>query len=97
MWPWIIHRSEKYWDNPLEFKPERHLDRQERSVFSYIPFGAGGRECIGKRLALFEAKVVITMVMQNFSLRLAPGCTPKPILKVTLRPDSLMMNINKVQ
>ena len=41
-------------NNPLIFKnpevidPERWLDCKHRDAFEFIPFSAGGRNCIGK-------------------------------------------------
>jgi len=94
VWPWILHRSAKYWDRPEVFQPERHQTARE-NPFSYLPFGAGNRDCIGKRLALTESKVVISMVLQNFRLKMAPGHKMTPKLTITLRPDDLIMNIQR--
>ena len=94
MWPWLIHRSEKYWNRPLDFIPERHAEKRDnQNLFSYIPFGAGPRECIGKKLALTEAKVIIAMACQKYYLRMAPGHKMEPRLTVTLRPHDLVMNV----
>jgi len=88
-----FHSSTTNRTNQLESSESRTDKPAAQSSFKYIPFGAGPRECIGKRLALFEAKVVICMVVQRFSLRVAEGHHVKPVLNVTLRPDDLIMNI----
>lgn len=46
-----IQNDEKYFDNPTEFRPERFADQDnmKRHNFSYLPFGAGPRACIGKK------------------------------------------------
>ncbi|KYN12211.1 Cytochrome P450 3A13, partial [Trachymyrmex cornetzi] len=41
-----IHRNPAYWYKPLEFIPERFLTTRHR--YTYIPFGMGFRDCIGK-------------------------------------------------
>lgn len=49
--PFLIHRNPKVWDKPDEFRPERFLSEnhdQERHAFSYVPFSAGARNCIGE-------------------------------------------------
>ena len=61
----------------------------------FLLLGAGSRECIGRKLALYEAKVVICMLLQRFRAQMIPGSTMKPILRVTLRPDNLRMRIQK--
>lgn len=45
---WALHRDPEFWDNPLEFIPERFLDDPEKfdylgNSFQYMPFGCGGR------------------------------------------------------
>ena len=45
-----LGRSEKYWDEPNKFKPQRWLRQGGKNFhpFAYIPFGAGPRMCIGE-------------------------------------------------
>ena len=50
--PWLIHRHKKYWDKPDHFIPERFMPDAPKPIkFSYIPFSAGPRACLGKTLA----------------------------------------------
>lgn len=43
-------RSEKYFQDALEFKPERWLrgNKDQSHPFSNVPFGFGPRMCLGK-------------------------------------------------
>ena len=41
-----IHRNPMYWYKPLEFIPERFSSTRHR--YTYIPFGMGLRDCVGK-------------------------------------------------
>ena len=54
--------------------------------FSYLPFGAGPRTCIGQNFAQMEAAAVMATFLRSFQLKLRPGYTPEPRLRVTLRP-----------
>jgi cytochrome P450 family 4 len=44
------HRLEKYWDDPDVFNPDNHLPVKaaDRHFYSFIPFSAGPRSCVGK-------------------------------------------------
>ena len=67
---WVVHRSERYWENPTEFDPDRFtLERsRDRPRFAYFPFGGGPRHCIGKHLALLEGRVITATVAANYDL-----------------------------
>ena len=67
---WVVHRSERWYDNPDAFdpgrwKPER---RSQRPRFAYFPFGGGPRHCIGKAFSLLEAKIIMATVCSRFDL-----------------------------
>jgi cytochrome P450 len=67
---WVVHRSERYWDEPEQFDPSRWLpeNRRDRPRFAYFPFGGGPRHCIGKQFAELEAKLVLAALGKRFSM-----------------------------
>lgn len=89
--PYVVHRKDEFWRNPLDFRPERFDPDQESKHhrFSYIPFGGGPRLCIGNQFAAVEAHLIIAMITQKCRLELAqdPGGVKVDAL-VTLRPQS---------
>ncbi|KAK5641869.1 hypothetical protein RI129_010416 [Pyrocoelia pectoralis] len=45
-----IHRDPQHFENPNKFDPERFNDENKTKIkpYSYLPFGSGPRNCIGK-------------------------------------------------
>ncbi|KAM5228606.1 LOW QUALITY PROTEIN: cytochrome P450 3A4-like [Ctenodactylus gundi] len=66
-----LHRDAKLWKDPEAFCPERFSKKNVDSIdpYTYLPFGAGPRNCIGMRFALMNMKLAITKVLQHFSLQ----------------------------
>ncbi|MEM7032960.1 MAG: cytochrome P450 [Chloroflexota bacterium] len=94
--PYITHRHSEFWSEPEAFKPERfspaQLDKQSR--FAFVPFGAGPHQCIGRDLAVVEAQLIISMIMQRFRIVLGNIDQVKPLARVTLAPDrNLTMHV----
>ncbi|KAF2164936.1 hypothetical protein M409DRAFT_24837 [Zasmidium cellare ATCC 36951] len=76
MGQWYMGRSERLFDNPQEFRPERWLAHETSSVSGrqvdevLKPFSMGPRNCIGKLLALAEARLVTAKLVWHFDLEL---------------------------
>ncbi|XP_009318309.1 PREDICTED: cytochrome P450 3A29-like [Pygoscelis adeliae] len=68
---YVLHRDPEYWPEPEEFRPERFSKESKDSIdpYTFLPFGAGPRNCIGMRFALLIMKVAIVVLLQNFSFR----------------------------
>jgi len=65
---YAIHHSEEYYPNPDKFNPDRFLpeNRDQIIPYTYLPFGAGPRNCIGMRFALTEAKLGLVSILQKY-------------------------------
>jgi len=64
---WAIHRDPENFEDPETFRPER-WESPSNPQFSYFPFGAGPRSCIGKRFSLVEATMVLATIADQWTL-----------------------------
>ncbi|KFP72217.1 Cytochrome P450 3A12, partial [Acanthisitta chloris] len=77
----VLHRDPAYWPEPEEFRPERFSKENKEGIdpYTFLPFGAGPRNCIGMRFALLVVKVAVVVLLQNFSFRTCKD-TPIPLV-----------------
>jgi cytochrome P450 len=87
---WVVHRDARWFDAPLEFRPERWEAGLAKQLprFAYFPFGGGPRQCIGNTFALMEASVVLATVGQKFRFQLVANHKVTPLASITLRPKN---------
>jgi len=87
---WVVHRDARWFDAPLEFRPERWENGLAKQLprFAYFPFGGGPRQCIGNTFALMEASVVLATIGQKFRFQLVPEHRVIPLASITLRPKN---------
>ena len=87
IWPWIIQRHKKLWDEPDAFDPERFAPgrKNDRHRFQYLPFGAGPRTCVGARFAMAEALTILAIWLAKWRFEPTPGRDVRPSGMVTLR------------
>ena len=89
----LIHRDPRWWDQPLEFRPERFMpEAPPPARGTYLPFGAGRRVCVASSFALTEGTLIAAMTSQRFRFARAVEGPPGESATVTLRPaDRLPM------
>ena len=85
--PWVLHRHQRLWRDPDAFDPGRFMpDMPQPPRFSYLPFGAGPRVCVGAQFALTEATLVLAMLLRRFRVTLEAE-PPVPAGVVTTQPE----------
>ncbi|MCB0344129.1 MAG: cytochrome P450 [Bdellovibrionales bacterium] len=81
------HRLAKYWKNPEAFDPDRFTEAEsaKRPPFSYIPFAAGHRNCLGGTMAMLQAKMTVAQLSQRLKIDLMPGHPIELMPSTTMR------------
>jgi cytochrome P450 len=86
--PWVLHRHRLLWRDPDSFDPSRFLPGAKPPArFSFLPFGAGPRACVGAQFALTETVLVLARLVQAFRIELADDRPVLPLATITLQPD----------
>ena len=84
----VTHRDPRFFPDPLRFDPERFTPeaKARRAKFTYFPFGAGFRQCIGESFTWMEGVLLLATLGQRWKLALVPGHRVEPEPLITLRP-----------
>ena len=71
--PFVIHRDERHYDDPLEFRPERFEDRlqQYRAAGTYFPFGVGPQACLGEYLAKSIVTTAVAVILKDYAISIS--------------------------
>ena len=87
--PYIVHHSARYWDDPEKFDPSRFMpeNAKKRSAYSYLPFSAGKRACIGGALSIVENTLALTQLLRKFRLEYMGEVPARMDATVTLTPQ----------
>jgi cytochrome P450 len=88
--PYLAGRNALAWDQPLEFRPDRHLNNSPeeaaRMNAAWVPFGRGPRRCIGFGLAQMELTLILARLAMRVDLQAVNPLTPSPHGMVVNRP-----------
>ncbi|XP_030061799.1 cytochrome P450 4B1 [Microcaecilia unicolor] len=89
---YAIHKNPSVWPDPEVFDPLRFSPENSsgRHSHAFVPFAAGGRNCIGQNFAMNEMKVATALTLQRFQV--SPDETRPPI-KI---PQLVMKSMNGI-
>ncbi|MCY7376584.1 MAG: cytochrome P450, partial [Pyrinomonadaceae bacterium] len=95
----VMHRDERFWENPNEFVPERWEKlsiKEAGNKFVYFPFSKGVRSCIGESFAWMEGVLLLAGLGRRWKLSLMPDQKIAVSAMITLRPKfGMKMKIEK--
>jgi cytochrome P450 family 4 len=90
---YATHRDASIYPDPEKFDPERFTpeNQSKRNPYSFIPFSAGSRNCIGQKFAMLEVKTILAKTLLNF--KLLPSEKQK---KITLMGDFILKPVDGI-
>ena len=66
----LVNRDFRQWKDTEVFNPERFLDAGiKRHAYSWIPFSAGYRNCVGQRFAQMEMSILVAYLFKFFEIK----------------------------
>lgn len=65
-----VHRRPEIYTNPDVFDPDNFLPErtQNRHYYSFIPFSAGPRSCVGRKYAMLKLKVLLSTILRHYRI-----------------------------
>jgi cytochrome P450 len=87
--PYLAHRWKEVWPHPLRFDPDRFTPEaiKARHPFAYFRFSLGPRICIGMPFSLFEARLMLSLILRRFNVEPLAGHAIGCVAAGTLRPE----------
>ncbi|KAJ9705545.1 hypothetical protein PVL29_003547 [Vitis rotundifolia] len=87
-----LHTDPENWGpDALNFNPERFTNGITGACklpHLYMPFGVGPRVCLGQNLAMVELKILISLILSNFSFSLSPNYKHSVALRLLIEPEN---------
>jgi cytochrome P450 len=94
------HQDSQIYTHPAQFDPERfslQRSQDKPKIFSYIPFGGGIRECLGKEFARLEMKLFAALLVRDYTWELVPGQNLERVVLPFSRPrDGLKVKFSRL-
>ncbi|KAM0948008.1 putative cytochrome P450 [Dioscorea sansibarensis] len=88
--PTLHHDPSAWGPNVHRFNPGRFANGvcgACKFPHMYVPFGAGSRTCLGQTFAMTELKIVLSLILSNFSFSLSPKYKHSPVLRLIVEPE----------
>lgn len=87
------HYNPELYENPTEFIPERWM-KEEGSImvpkpFTWLPFSAGPRSCVGKTLAQIEMKVIVIKLIKKYKMSLEESELKMKMVNFSYQPQKM--------
>ncbi|KAI8147944.1 cytochrome P450 [Fennellomyces sp. T-0311] len=87
---YALHNNPALWKDPEVFDPERFAPggEAEHSGLAWLPFGGGGRQCIGMNFSMAQQRVLLSMLLRKYEFSLPENSIHKK--KIILEPSQIL-------
>lgn len=76
---WSLGRRPDHWDDPDAFDPRRWADLSPHRD-AFLPFGDGGRACLGKDVSFLQGELILGNLLGQFDVDIRPrGLAPADV------------------
>jgi cytochrome P450 len=82
---YMTHHMPELYPMPNRFIPER-WESLKPDPYTYLPFSAGPRLCVGYHFAMAEIRLALLKIMKRYRLTVVPGSRIDRTVRVTLNP-----------
>ena len=86
-----LHQDPDLWGPDANiFNPERFANGVSSACkvpYVYMPFGVGPRTCLGQNFAMAELKILLALIVSNFSFSLSPKYRHSPAVRLLIEPE----------
>ncbi|PPD50856.1 MAG: cytochrome P450 [Methylobacter sp.] len=84
---YATNRDCRWWERPNEFYPEHFLNGAvtQRHKYTFLPFGGGVHNCVGRHFAELEMMVIIATVLREIKIHVNEEI--KPTVSITYKPE----------
>lgn len=92
-----LHHDPDYFPSPEEFDPDRFASggrQKSRHPYSYLPFGAGPRACVGAHFGTLAVKIGLVTLLRSFRFVL-PDVNEDGGLRsgeIKIKPNALVLS-----
>lgn len=95
--PYLIHHRADIYPRPEHFDPDRwlHQPPPHPPRPTYIPFGAGTRQCIGRHFGITEATLALATIATHWHLRPAATAPVRPLPRATMGARTMPVHLQR--
>lgn len=85
---WVLHRDERFWEQPATFDPSRWVRDVDRPEYAYFPFSGGPRHCLGMRFARLELVMAFATMVSRVTMDVSVDGPLTFTPSLSLRPET---------